>query len=219
MPSTFWLKDAAPDAGQGPGETERSVAIPMGTFKDFAISQKSLGTTKDGSESSVSGTSLAQTAHQDNFFTSWTFNKPLLAQTFGSGTWTLSIMVKESNKNANSYVVISLYVWRPSTSSVVGYIYDSDTLLGNEWNKNAKGRVITFVGSNVTCQDGDRLVFEFWRHALQGKAASYTQELFYGGSTVPTEGATGDPGNSASKLDSPADITEFSLPIFPIMYY
>lgn len=213
----FWLKDATTD--ESPGETELSVALPVGTFKDFAIAQKSMGTIKDGSETSISGTSLAQTAHQDNFFTSFTYNERLAAQTFGSGIWTLSVMVKQNNNVANSFIVLSLYVWRPSTSSVVGYIYDSDTPLGNEWNRGARGRVVTFTGSNVTCQAKDRLVLEFWRHAEQGKVASYTQELFYGGSTVPTEGATGDPGNSASKLDAPTSIVQWSEPLFPVMSY
>ncbi len=203
MATRLSLRDSAPT--NDPGETERSVALPVGDFQDFAGAVKSLSTTKGSSdpEASISGSSQAHTDHDDDFFTSFS-SEALDAQTITAQTWTIAIVFDEGSLQANSFMVLSVYVFR-EPSTVVGFIYDSDTALGNEWPSVKAGRVATFSGSAVTAQAGDYIVLEVWRHtAGQGMSMSYTQEMFYDGDTDVTEDGT---NLAASYLETPQDLT------------
>lgn len=201
MPTRLFLRALTPD--NSPGETERSTALPVGTFKDFLLAVRALETTKGAAQTSGGSASLAQTAHQDNFFTSFT-SDPLTTQTIAANTWTIAIAVSEANTNANSFLVLSLYVFRPSTGSVVGFIYDSDTALGVEWAAAEDGQVITFSGVSVVASAGDVLVLEVWRHGVQGMAVGYTQTIYYDGTTDVVDTTTAD---AASYLETPQILT------------
>lgn len=205
--TTLYLRDAAPT--NDPGETERSTALPVGTFSDFAIAVKSLSETIGALETSVSGSSLAQTAHQDNFFTSFS-SLALGAQTIDANTWTIGLDVGEGNANANSFLVLSIYVFR-EPSTIVGFIYDSDTALGTEWVTTGAGRVVTVSGSAVTALANDYIVLEVWRHASQAMAAAYTQTLYYNGDTKVTEGSITSAG---SYIETPQVLGFLSAPQF-----
>lgn len=188
-----------------PSLGEKSTALPVGTFKDLSIGdgqRRSLLFDKGHFNDSASGNSIAQTAHQDNYMARFT-SKPLYAS-ITAQTWTLAVVTHQTNAAANSFTILSLYVWRPSDSSVVGFVYDSDTPLGVEWGNDADGQVLTFAGGAVTIAQGDVLVLEFWRHAAQGMANAYTQAVYWGGQTDVTD-ATADALNPASYLSTPQD--------------
>jgi hypothetical protein len=181
---------------------EQSLAL------DTAIGGASAGTTH-------SFNSDATTATRTNFMGRWS-TIGLSAQTFGSGTWTIGFGLNESNTNADSLVSISIYVWRPGTSSVVGYVYDSSTDLSTEWAtaSSSAGRVFTVSGSNVTSQLDDILVVEVFRNTDatgQAMATAYAQIIQFGGSTEPTNGGAAVANDTASYIDSPATIN-FSSP-------
>ena len=194
----------SPDA---PTNGEKSTALPVGTFKGNSgtgfedLSMSSLiGTTQ--TTKSIAG--LAQTGHQDNYIARFT-SPPLAAQTIAAGTWTFAVQTLETNAGANSMLAGSLYVWRPSTSSVVGYVYDSDTALGAEWGTTTKGVLVTVSGSAVAAKDGDVLVFEVWRHAAtQTAATSWAQELLFDGTTDVTNGGTA--ASAASYIQAPNNL-------------
>ena len=101
------------------------------------------------------------------------------AQSVSANTWTVYLRDIESNAFANAYLAISAYVWRPSTSSVVGYIRDSTTVIGSEWTTNNNAVTYTFSGSAVTAQHGDVVVFEIWYSATQGKSTAYTVSILF----------------------------------------
>jgi len=105
-------------------------------------------------------------------------------------------------------------VWRPSTSSVVGFIYDSDTTLGVEWGTTEDGQVLSPTGSAVTVLAGDVLVISFWRHAAQGMAVAYTQTLYFDGATDVTDATTTD---AASYLETPQVLTFSGLALVKII--
>lgn len=199
MATTLYLRNLTPD--NSPGETENSTALPVGTFSDFAISARTLDVSIGTAQTSVAGSSLAQTAHQDNFFTSFS-SFGLDAQTISANTWTLGLATSEGNLQANSFTICSIYVFR-EPSTVVGFIYDSDTALGVEWAVGEDGQVLTISGSAVTAQAGDYIVFEMWRHAAQGMAAAYTQTLYFDGATKVVGGATSDAG---SYIETPQNL-------------
>lgn len=202
MATRLYLRDASPT--NDPGETTQSSVLPVHTDNsDFSIPVKSLSLTAGVAETSVSGSSIATENPQDNFFTS--FSSPALsAQTITAQTWTIAVGTAEGNNAANSFTALSVYVFREG-SGVVGYIYDSDTALGNEWPGASDGRVATFSGSQVIALADDYLVLEFWRHtAGQAMATAYTQELWYEGTTDVTEGQNDD---FASYLETPQNLT------------
>src|SRR5574337_1774370 len=188
-----------------PTNGEKSTALPVGTFKGNSgtgFEDLSLSSIKGVATTSATEvlSSLAQTAHQDNYIARFT-SSPLAAQTIPAGTWTFALQTSEANNNANSFIIASVYVWRPSTSSVVGYIYDSDTPLGTRWGTTTTGRLVTISGSSVATQAGDVLVFEMWRHAAtQAAAAGYAQTLYYDGTTDVTNGGTA--ASAASYIQS-----------------
>lgn len=203
MATKLYFHDAAP--ADDPGETERSSVLPAHSDNnDLGIAVKSMDTVIGSSQVGVNGGSISTLNVQDNFFTS--FSSPALAaQTITAQTWTVAVEVSEGNAAANSFIVCSLYVFRPSSTSVIGFIYDNDTPIGSEWPAAAtQGVVTTFGGSEVTAAADDILVFEFWRHGEQGMAMVYTQSLDYDGGTDVTQG-TGVT-DAASFIETPQDI-------------
>lgn len=204
MASRFYLRSIT-QGGFRPSNGEHSVALPSGTGAGSFTPWDQLDVAAGTIRGEVVGSSLAQTAHQDGAIQGFS-SVQLKAQTIGSGTWTLAVQLKESSANANALLVLSLYIWRPSTGAIVGYIYDSDTTLGSEWSTgpNGSGQLVTFSGSSVDVEDGDVLALEVWFHAAQASATSFTNSVFLNGSTAVTAGYTGtDP---ASYLEPPADV-------------
>jgi hypothetical protein len=199
----------AATASNPPSNGEKSTALPVGTFSGNSGSgfeNLSLSTTKGSAQTSKAINSLAQTAHQDNYIARFT-SDALAAQTITAQTWTIALLVGENNANANSFTVASIYVWRPGSSSVVGFIYDSDTHVtnGSEWHDTEEGYVVTVSGGSVTAQANDVLVYEAWRGAAQAKANAYAQTLFFDGTTDIVDGVT--VADAASYIETPQDLT------------
>jgi hypothetical protein len=86
---------------------------------------------------------------------------PLIAQTIPAQTWAYRPKV-QGNARMNVRHVPVMYVWRPSTSAVVGYILDATGAQGNIWSTTAGQDVNDFAGASVTTQAGDILVIEAW---------------------------------------------------------
>lgn len=198
----LYLHNATPS--NPPTTGEKSTALPAGTFQDGSSFAKALRSYKGSAAANRGQNALNQTTHQDCFLLRNT-SEALAAQTFGSGTWTIGWGSKEASANANAFLVISLYVWRPSNSSVVGYIYDSDTALGAEWTTNANPdwQTATFAGSNVTCQKDDVLVLEIWAHqATQAVLGQPSFSFYYAGQ----EEFGGSANNIASYISTATNI-------------
>jgi len=200
MATRIYLHDAAP--AKDPGETERSVNLPGGdNFLDLGIGVKSMDDVIGTSEVSISGTTVGNTVEQATFFTS--FSSPDLTRNLTAETWTIAVQVNEGNTAANSLMIPIVYVFR-EPSTVVGFVIDAHTAIGNEWPTiSAAGRVATFSGSAVTVVAGDYLVLEFWRHTVgQAMAMGYLQTLDYDGTVDVTED---DTSSAASFLETPQD--------------
>lgn len=211
MPATrLYLRALTPSAG--PGETELSTALPSGTGKDFNVAVQALELVPGSAETTCGGSGLAQTGAQSNFFTSFS-SDALAGQTIAAQTWTFAACLNEGNTDANSFIVLSLYVYRAG-SGVVGYIYDSATHLGTEWSAVAatlNGRVVTFSGAQVVAALNDFLVLEVWRHATsQSMATAYTQTLYYDGATDVV--ANANSGDAASYLEDTNGLAFLSPP-------
>lgn len=193
-----------------PTSLEKSTALPTGTF-NVDINNEFFLKTQKSTTSDVANqvSSLAQTATQSSTF-GFRFSSTLLAaQTISANTWTIFYKAQESNTNANTFLAMSIYVWRPNTSSVVGFIYDSTASLGAEFGTTASTQSITVSGSAVTANRGDILVCEPWYAATQAKATSYTNTLYFDGTDETTTGT----GNSscAAYIETPQNLV-FTAP-------
>lgn len=195
-------------AGSRPTAGEKSTVQPANTLgalnaSGFGEEGLSLRLEKQGfTERSISKNSDATTAARSNYLLRAT-SEPLAAGTFGSGTWNVALALLETNAAANSFLNLSVYVWRPGTSAVVGFIYDSSTNIGAEWGATEDGVVTTFAGSNVTAQAGDVLVCEVWRKATQSMGTAYAQAIFFDGGTDVVDATTTD---AASYIEAPGTI-------------
>lgn len=182
-----------------PTTGEKSTALPVGTFNNVALVDGYMDDGRGDAQVSQTYSSLAQTADQDAYLARFS-SDPLVAGTYGSGTWGVDIGTTEGNNAANAFLILSIYFWRPSSNSVVGFVYDSHTSLGTEWTVSQGVTSVTFTGANVTIQTGDILVVEIWQHATQSMGTAYTNGISYDGTT---EGSTSD---TAAFVNAPADI-------------
>lgn len=181
MPAQKYYAVDAGDTGSTPptnGPTATGSAVwPNGTDNTPAASGlihlqlETPGTYTGARLFNNSRTSLAQTARQSaRLGYMWI---PLNAGTVPAGTYRLQALVSEGNAAANTFLGLSIYVWRPSTTSVVGRVYDSTAELGTEFPTTAAEITWSVTGSAVTCQSGDYLIVEIWLTAAQGMATAY----------------------------------------------
>lgn len=200
MATRIYLHDAAP--AKDPGETERSASLPStDVFQDYAIGVKSMDDVIGVLEASISGSATANTVETVEFFTS--FSSPDLVTDITAQTWEIGVQVGEQNAAANSRMIPIVYVFR-EPSTVVGFIIDSHTEIGTEWNSSPEGRIATFSGAAVTVIAGDYLVLEFWRHTFgQAMSMGYSQALEFDGTTDIVDGIT--QASAASYLETPQD--------------
>lgn len=197
MATRFFTRGVAAPIALSSGD--KSTALPVGTDGGDFNQSLALLLTNQATQTDYTYSSLAQTAQQSAMIARHS-SAALRAQTINANTWTLLFEGDESNAAANAFLAVSVYVWRPSTSAVVGFIRDSATTLGIEFN--ASQQTVTFSGSAVTAAAGDILVLEAWNVATQGMATSYTITWSVG--RVAT--------NVNSYLETPQDLSflEFS---------
>jgi hypothetical protein len=191
-----------------PTTGEKSTALPTGTLNVDISNEYYLSTSKttfNGSDIQFQITSLAQTATQSSTWGNRFSSESLLsAQTISANTWTIFYKSDEANNNANAFLGMSIYVWRPTTNSVVGFIYDSTTQLGTEFGTTASTQSVTVSGSAVTANRGDILVCEPWTIASQGASKSYSINFYIDGTNETTTGT----GNTscAAYIETPQNL-------------
>jgi hypothetical protein len=208
----FYLRNVT--SAQAPSGGSRSTALPTGTANNQSGALSlSLLESVGSSQTSVSFSTVAQTAVQSGILARFT-SDPLGAQTISAQTWTLFQRTFETNGQANIFSAGSIYVFRPSNNTVVGYVYDSSADIEmnfrsaaplHEWESTSPGStgLGTVVGSEVACLQGDVLVFEAWYTAAQGKSTSYANNLFYFNGVSATPGTT----DAAAYIEAPQTFT------------
>lgn len=188
--------------------SEKSTALPVGTFNDSGRSPRDLSLTKSGTIGLASLTTLAQTADQDGYHGKW-ISPVVLSGGIDANTWSIGYFGSEGNNASNAFLCLSVYILT-SGDTVRNFIYDSHTSLGVEYN--GAGQVVTFSGSAVSgVANTDRLVVELWSHAGQSMANSYLNELAYSG--TGSDMAPGSGFGDAAWVETPQDI--FTAPAAP----
>lgn len=170
-----------------PTTGDKSTALPVGfDGGDFNQSQDMIlvnSTVASGTQ--LSYATDARSTQQSAMIARFSSPK-LAAQTVAANTWTIRFAAFESNANANAFLAVSAYIYRPSTNAVVGFIRDSATTLGVEFGTTLTAQTVTFAGSAVTANAEDFLVLEMWNVATQSASKSYTVRIDTSGTTIPT---------------------------------
>ena len=196
---------------------EQSAVLPTGTTVTSPVKRYAqLDTTKDtanlqffGSSGSFATTNI--TTRQTGF-TGYGYYE-LGAQTIPAGTWSVAVRGDQSNAAANAFFCLSIYVWRPSTSTVVGRIYDSTTELSTELSSTLQSRLASVSGSSVVAANGDVLIVELWYSATQGSSKSYNVEL-----VCDTDNKTDATADGQTGRDSWIDAPDTLVPKFSFSY-
>jgi hypothetical protein len=180
MPTRFHL-DIDSVNTLGPGGS-RSAALPNGTLNTNSPHNEYNSGLLNPSTSfdlvRLEFATLGQTARQSGRFAVMS-STSLAAQTISAGTWTFNSYASHSNNNAQAFYALSLYVYRPSTDSVVAYIYDSNAELGTRFTVSGGFINFTISGSEVTAAEGDVLVLEVWYTSAQSQSKSFAVASFF----------------------------------------
>lgn len=207
MATKLYMRDTANTASNMP-TAEQSSALPVGTASHATFSKKTLSpnmNTVGNPTANVVNTHAADTAHRDGLMAMF-ISAALGGTNITAQTWTIAIGGSESNANVDGYHNWSLYVWRPSTQTVVGYIFDTHegTSGGNrELPTGITGDVSTFSGSAVSgVASGDVLIFEWWHHWLQLMGTAYTSRIDYDGTADYVDNTL---GNYGAYISTPQD--------------
>jgi len=143
----------------------------------------------------------ATTSAQPTWFRTWV-SPPLAAGTYGAGSWHLNGGYSEANAASNFFTGMCIYFWRPGTGAMVGTRICDVTTASSAVEAFTAFSIcdITVTGANVTIQNGDVLVVEWWReNTTQSMGTAYNNTIYYDGTT---EGAA----PIATYLNAPADI-------------
>lgn len=166
---------------------------PLGIPAATAYKMRTMNTTIGTSQASLSLTTSADAGNTQNNFLGFFASEPLLgAQTVGGGTMIFNTAELEANLASNWWINgLCVYVWRPSTGEIVGYVrdYQGVSLGGLEPTAQAQEQVTHITGittSAVAAQTQDVIVCEIWVSALQGMATAYANQFFFDGTTVNT---------------------------------
>lgn len=118
-----------------------------------------------------------------------------------ANTWTLTWGYADAAL-ADAGIAIALYVWRPSTTTKIGTIFDS-TIAFSGVSNTETGHKVTFSGSAIASgiTTNDVLILEFMVNA----SSPVTKTFYYDGTTVITTNAT-SVSSAASYVETPENI-------------
>ncbi len=190
MPTRLYLRDDWFHVDAGTISVgEKSTTLPLGllTTPPLNDSQSLALLPGVGTLQRTRSTPTTNSTAQQSRYVARFVSPPLAAQTIAAQTWTLGLVTNETNTGANSFTRPVIYLWRPSASAVVGFVYDAAANIPNaEWTGGARTNYGTLSGSAVTAQAGDVLVFEVWAYsAAMGLAGVYNQILYFNGTVEP----------------------------------
>jgi hypothetical protein len=146
----------------------------------------------------------------NNYYCRWV-SDTLSSSSIAANTWTISFAALDQIAAANT-IAISVYVWRPSTTTKIGTIFDNTIALGGTISSGETGFKVTFSGSAIASGivSGDVICIEFMIFVATG-LNGFSLTSYYDGTTVVTSNAT-SVSSVASYLETPETITLGVIP-------
>lgn len=147
-----------------------------------ASTNRKMDETPGVSQVSAALTTAAQTSLQTNWFRRFVSNE-LASQNPGTVTLTLRLGASESNANSDMFESGLVYalIWRPSTGATI-WSADAISLLNEPGTSqtNCSGSGSWAIGAIAP---GDVFIAEIYSWQSQAMASSYTNTIFYDGTT------------------------------------
>jgi hypothetical protein len=213
MPTKLYLRNITnSQTGTFPsGEQSSSTATQTATGANTLRSMiREISAVAQSTLAVASGANLSQQLHFMGFFCS-----PPLKNAFSfstSGTITLNAASIKGNNSANWCVnALSVYVWRPGTGSLVGYLRDAAGVSNGAAINPGTTQAVDHnanlpITSAVSAQINDVIICEVWAYvAGQSASMSYNNSFCYSGTTEnTTEDAASS--NHASFLEFSDDL-------------
>jgi hypothetical protein len=193
-----------------PGTTNGNATTPLLT--NFSL-DPNIGVT---AQTSLVYTTKAATTNQNQPLMRFV-SPPLAAQTIGQQVMGFSLGYAASSTVSVFWAATVWAIWRPSTGGLVGRLLDMP-VSPSSGPATASQTVAAVNGGSgnvtpVTCQAGDVLVLELWRNSnVQTMATSYTNTLFYDGTTEGSATNTAAYINFANNIALASDVTEPATP-------
>jgi hypothetical protein len=178
--SRFYLYPGKTAATASPTAGSKATSLPLAintSFANVTVQEFKLNITGTNSPEERFTNSVATLSPQSLFF--GRYSTPALAgQTIAAQTWDWEISAGQGYQTNTLWWPV-LYVWRPSNNTVVGYILNASTGMGNPWNYAADPNYNqVFNGASVTTLDGDLLVLELWGVNNQVSADTYVNHVW-----------------------------------------
>ena len=183
--------------------------------EDASSVNRSMNKTKGSSQVTMSWTSTATTATQMNYITKF-ISPPLQGHSsIDANQWRGHFSYAESNLSANvTFVAGVLYIWRPSTNALVGFIEDY-TGLHTTGEPSAASTQKLFQGDftagsqpQVTgVANGDVIVLEIYSRHQQSAASAYTISMYIDGATEYTDANNTTVTDFAAYIETPQSLS------------
>ena len=141
-----------------------------------------------------------------SIFNAMHVSNPLAAQTIASQTITYSgaAYAAYSSWYTPLAYIGHLYIWRPSTGTKVGTLFDNTSSVSPYFIEQAF--TLTATSTAVTVQDGDLLVWESWGTMSIRKQVGFGYNVYLDGTTE------GDSTSNASYIGFTNDVTLWTPP-------
>ena len=222
MVTTLYWHDADFDTTSFPGTypinrhsgsapTVQGGSSPWNDDNEDTSVHKSMTRTKGSSMVTFLHTNDALSSAQSYYITKF-ISDPLDGdQTIAANQWTFNYAIKEVHTAANFKGMnnLYLYVWRPSTGALVGWIYNGTVHDYGEIAFNVIGlrnNIEDTNGSSVSALDGDVIIMEVWTRIQTDAAYPYPLQWYYDGSTVQTGANNDTVSDIASYIQTPQDL-------------
>lgn len=220
LTTKFYLHNAsraAPPSGSLP-TTEQST-LSANQNLDSQSNNHSMNTTVGTSQASFSVT-VSSSSTLNYFIGKWVSDLPINQTSIAANTWTWDFAVKQSDTGTNAdfptdnatftKTYVNLYVWRPTTTAIVGKVLDGLTGTTYHFAGSSEGTEAgTFTGSAVSgiTAGTDVLVFEAWANASNGSISSDILSFYFDGTTDPTATSGTAISSAASFISTPENIS------------
>jgi len=208
MATKLYLHNATSTvSGTLPSTVQSSLGTPA-VSSDATTVNRSMDTTIGTAQTSKALTSLAQTAAQVIYFTRFC-SAPLNQTSIAANTWNWVAATSEASTTGNFPAANArnvVYVWRPSSGTKVGNIFDGAGNNPGAGTTTERAVVSTFSGSALTVQVGDIICCELVFTVSQSTAVARTMTVFYDGTAeTNTDGTI--TSNQASYINTPETIS------------
>lgn len=197
-----------------PSSRQGDATGALGKNMESQATNRTMTRTIGSSVTNIGGVILNSSLAHENYFTRFV-SPPLTAQTISANTWVLNIATSEGIGFANFPVDgddktnwATVYIWRPSTQAVVGFIIEGLTTA--QWcegfaGSNRNQQHVEFTGSSVTAQEGDVICQEYNIMTDPATASTADISIWFDGTTVSTTPKTNNT-DCAAFLETPQDL-------------